>query len=292
MRDLQSVVKTALDRYPASPWIPKVARLLAEYRQLQLLHRVGIEIEDYGTYRLLTGSRSSTRRVFESVPIGCTKHNSAGNRVVLIEILPDSEQRKYRLRGLSHYSEYDLARSPILECFRDALLVLNLIPDVAESLSFLVKVCHLLKPDDARSDISYSDPDIPFSIWLSIPSFRVANDSLRMAESILHESMHLQLTLIEEVLPLVNSHEQTFFSPWKGAYRPSYGLLHSVYVFQAIDKFYEQLLSTSTRSVDDTRYMIRRRKRIGREISQCRAVIRYSDFTDIGRILVQRLLVG
>ena len=249
-------------------------------------------IEDYGTYRSMTGSSSSVRKIFKSIPIGHTGCDRAIYMRLLIEFLPEIERRRYHVGGLTYYTENDLARSPALECFRDALLTLHLVPDVAECLGFLVRVCHLLKPDDSCSDISFSDPDIPFSIWLSIPTFRVANDGLRVAESILHESMHLQLTLIEEVLPLVSSHEQSFFSPWKGMYRPSHGLLHAVYVFRVIDKFYEQLLSMPPRSADDTRYMVSRRKRIAEEILQSRMIIRYSDFTDIGKEFLKKLLRG
>lgn len=290
MRDLQNMILTAPDGYPTSLWTPKVAKMLSEYKQLQLTQKMKMAIEDYGTYRSLTGSSSSTRRIFDSIPISHTRPEKRSNTQLLIEILPEIELSRYRVRGLAHYTEHDLAKLPVLACFKDALLALNLVPDVAECLGFLVRVCHLLKPDDNRSDVSYSDPDIPFSIWLSIPPFRVANDSLRVAESLLHESMHLQLTLIEEELPLVSSHEQAFFSPWKRMYRPSHGLLHSVYVFRVIDKFYEQLLSISRHSADDTRYMVSRRKRIAEEISQSRMIIGYSDFTDIGKEFLRKLL--
>ena len=290
MRDIQTQVLSVVNKYPGCLWTPSLAKLLAEHKQLGLLQQIGMAIGDYGTHRLLVGSSSSSRRVFASVPISPTENDGQSKQVLSIEILPKDDREKYRKRGLTFFSEHELACSKVLECFRDAVEIINLIPQLGETIGFLARICHMLKSDDDGSDISYSDPLVPFSIWVSVPRGRVANDSLRVSESILHESMHLQLTLIEGVLPLIHSREQTFFSPWKKAWRPSLGILHSLYVFRAIDQFFERLLSLSIWSPEDIRHMERRRMQIGQQISQFEGILESSDFTDVGRNLVTRLL--
>jgi HEXXH motif-containing protein len=43
--------------------------------------------------------------------------------------------------------------------------------------------------------------------------------------------MHLQLTLIEGLVPLVDNSPTTTFSPWKHQNRPLQGVVHGLYVF-------------------------------------------------------------
>ena len=55
--------------------------------------------------------------------------------------------------------------------------------------------------------------------------------------------MHLQLTITEEVLPLVGAPEVHFFSPWRQTLRPVTGVLHGFYVFAVVHEFYRVLES-------------------------------------------------
>ena len=46
--------------------------------------------------------------------------------------------------------------------------------------------------------------------------------------------MHLQLTLLDTVEPLVGTSGTCGYSPWKQEIRPVEGLLHGIYVFAVI----------------------------------------------------------
>ena len=89
-------------------------------------------------------------------------------------------------------------------------------------------------------DVSYSLPNIPFSIFVSLPVLRQPNDYLRVAEGVLHEAMHLQLSLIEKITPLVQDKNDRYYSPWKHETRNIQGILHGLYVFKIIQQFYRQ----------------------------------------------------
>ena len=65
-----------------------------------------------------------------------------------------------------------------------------------------------------------------------------------MLEAILHEAMHLQLSLIERYIPLIESTGETklYYSPWRNEARPARGVLHGLFVFRAIYEFFSILI--------------------------------------------------
>lgn len=116
------------------------------------------------------------------------------------------------------------------------------VPAAAACVGQLVRSLLVLRQPEAEVDLSYSHPAVPFSVFVSVCADTSPVASLRVAESILHEAMHLQLTLLEGVLPLVHAtSEATFYSPWRDEPRPVRGVLHGLYVFRIIAAFYRQL---------------------------------------------------
>src|SRR5207249_726495 len=96
---------------------------------------------------------------------------------------------------------------------------LKRVPTLLPTVLSLVRALHLVIPDDDDIDVSFSEPNLPFSVFVSVPHRGARTDALRVAEAIVHEAMHLHLTLIERVVPLVRSSGRRFFSPWRGEYR-------------------------------------------------------------------------
>ena len=96
-------------------------------------------------------------------------------------------------------------------------------------------------------DVSYSDPSLPFSIFVSCPALAEHNRPERLAENLVHEALHLQLSLIERVEPIIinGSYEQTVSSPWREGERSLSGLLHAIYVFGNLRQFWMRLVSHS-----------------------------------------------
>lgn len=115
---------------------------------------------------------------------------------------------------------------------RAALTLLDSVDGLTATLAPLVRAIHRLEAEP-EYDISHSQPNLPYSIWLSIPPTG-ATATARLAESILHEAMHLQLSLIETWQPLVAHAGQRAWSPWQAKQRPAQGLLHGLYVFAVI----------------------------------------------------------
>ncbi|MFA4900095.1 MAG: HEXXH motif-containing putative peptide modification protein [Brevundimonas sp.] len=171
----------------------------------------------------------------------------------------------------------------------DAWGFLDRVPDAEQAISTLVCSIHVLEPPGPGYDTSHSDPDLPCSIFLSLP-IGEPHAALRAAESILHEAMHLQLTLIEAQVPVVRASGATLYSPWQQCHRPVSGLVHGLYVFAAIDAYLAELL-TQDGVLDETAAFARKRRReIGEEISEAREVVGHNDLTRFGLAFVDGLL--
>ncbi len=220
----------------------------------------------------------------------------AGNRVydassIKIELLAEDITRKYQKDGVIFYSVEEINDTKVLDCLADAIEILNRVPTLAATVSMLAKSLHVIKPKDNNHDVSFSEPHIPFSVFVSVPFKRRQNDALRVAEGILHEAMHLQLTFVEQIIPLVKHGGETYYSPWRGECRTAQGVLHALYVFQVIDQFLEHLISTS--SFDKcTNYMHNRRKQISEQIAQVYSFQHCPDLTLEGQALVRRLVLS
>jgi hypothetical protein len=186
------------------------------------------------------------------------KNNDPGLR---IEVLSKKVETEFVSRGLDFLSCDAVGQPDIGNLLRDAIKIIQVSPSLATSIQVLAKSIHLLKQEDSSTDISFSDPSIPFSIFVSVcPNAECA--SFRLAEALIHEAMHLQLTLIEKMAELWRDEGATFFSPWKGAERPTSGLLHALYVFGVIDEW----LKTLVEAGHGEQYVQRRRIEIASEV--------------------------
>jgi HEXXH motif-containing protein len=155
----------------------------------------------------------------------------------------------------------------------------------------LVQAIHLLESPGLGFDVSHSDPELPCSIFFSLP-LGEPHAALRVAESILHEAMHLQLTLLEAVTPVVQVGAATLYSPWQQRQRPIAGLLHGLYVFAAIDAFLAELLALDDLAAATAAFSAKRRREIAAEIDQAAGVAEHEDLTPFGRRFAEGLLAA
>ena len=223
--ELLEQVQTAL-REPSKLWFPGLApHLVAAFHSNTRV--AGWERSTYGTHRWITADPAAPRQAAGAVAIG--------EDAFLVELLP--EESKVALHDLpiaDGVSEDDVAQ------LRAAVAAISSVGGLAETVASVVWACHVLVADPGY-DVSHSAPDLPLSIFVSIPNAGEPDAVLRLAESLIHEAMHLQLTFIEAVVPLVKSTEATAFSPWKGEDRPVQGVLHALYVFAVIREAFSTL---------------------------------------------------
>jgi len=162
-------------------------------------------------------------------------------------------------------------------------------PALSVFISQIVRSIQLLKAWDPETDVSYSHPEVPFSIFISLCENNSINSGLRVAESILHESMHLYLTLIEGVVPLVNNDlKSVYYSPWREEERPVRGVLHGIFVFKAVSDFYH-LLFPKVNDEIAKKYLLRRQKQISDELLLVKNFYNSPGLTELGKQLAFKL---
>lgn len=285
---LKQAIKDALANPYPDPWLPDLTGPLVGWGDQELRSRTGIAAADYGTERVLAGSPEAPRCVGARLPVLIGVEGAICQ--VTVEFLTKASIGAYGEIGLCFYTPDEVANATILQCLHDALDVLARIPSLQATVTALIRSCHVLKPENDAYDVSHSDPQIPFSVFVSIPQRRGQTDALRVAEALVHEAMHLQLTLIERLLPLVEESDLTYFSPWKGAQRSPRGVLHALYVFRVIDSFSERLLALPGWSAVDVSHMRRRRYEIAQQIFEARAFKDHPALTKMGTRLAGLLV--
>jgi HEXXH motif-containing protein len=165
-----------------------------------------------------------------------------------------------RFSGLS-FATIDPERAR--DQLQEAADVLRTVDGLVDTLGLLVRTVHLLEAPIGY-DVSHSDPELAFSICISLPQPGETDGAPRLAEAILHESMHLQLTMIELQIPLIADDLECAYSPWKHEVRAMSGLLHGLYVFAVIHEVCARWVGRKNEWI---RYAQRRRAEIEEEVT-------------------------
>jgi HEXXH motif-containing protein len=211
-------------------------------------------------------------------------------RMLQVETLDAEFMQSYMQAGVRFYSAEAINAANVLAKLREAITVLKPIPTLLTSVAALVRSVHVLDSGDDDYDVSFSEPHMPFSIFISVPQASSIVSALRVAEAMVHEAMHLQLTLIEQVVPLVCMRSQQHYSPWRGEYRSAQGVLHGLYVFCVIDLFLYALHSLPVRDSNSVSYIKRRRSEIRDQVGCIRSFQDSDELTEIGRAFTRQMM--
>ena len=183
-----------------------------------------------------------------------------------IELLPEALSGRLRNRGLELASEEEMNKTGFQGILSDALDLIRSVSPLLGTVAGLCRSLHVLVATDMDFDSSYSDPALPYSIFVSCPPPTALNRVERLAENIVHEALHLQLSLVEAAEPLVleNQREKYLFSPWKNEPRSVHGILHGVYVFGNLRYFWNYFTGSTQQY---SAFAERRIEEIGRELA-------------------------
>ena len=208
---------------------------------------------------------------------------------IQIELLPEALTGRFRKRGLELASEEDMSETRFQGVLSNALDLIRSVPPLLGTVAGLCRSLHVLVATDMDFDSSYSDPSLPFSIFVSCPPPTALNRVERMAENIVHEALHLQLSLVEtaEPLALKDQVEKHLFSPWKNEPRTVHGILHGVYVFGNLRHFWNCAASSTQQNLA---FAERRIKEIDRELATVAQLSTNPALTATGQQLAKSLL--
>ena len=174
---------------------------------------------------------------------------------------------------------------------RAALSWIARVPNLASIVEATVLEIHFLEAE-AGYDISHSEPRWRTRIFVSIPDCDGAVGALRLAESIVHEAMHLHLTNLEERTPLVANLNDRVASPWRIELRPYQGVLHGLFVFCSIAFFFEALTENEALTSSGLCHVAKRTAQITDELSSIDLDELCEGLTEPGAELARRCLAN
>ncbi|GLR45821.1 hypothetical protein GCM10007880_63390 [Mesorhizobium amorphae] len=90
--------------------------------------------------------------------------------------------------------------------------------------------------------VSFSDNTVPGALYVSVWQGDRLIDPYDLADSIVHEHRHQKLYLLERIAPTVKPTQMKVVSPWREDLRPPSGLLHAVFVFVELRRFWAYVL--------------------------------------------------
>lgn len=274
---------------PGDRWFAGLAGPLANGRWRSITAATGIDRESYGTMRYLAGDRRIARDELASMDLPAAFRASVP---LPVETLHGETRRRYAELGLDFHSVEEADAGLVRTRLAGALERIAKVPGAAMAIGAVMAAMHVVRPEGPDYDVSYSDPEVPFSVFLGVAGGGSPIGDLRLAEGILHECMHLQLTLIEGVLPMAEGMDERLHSPWQGTMRPIQGILHGLYVFRVIQDFHCALIACDGLPGDERAYLERRIDQIEQEAADVGDLAHCRELTPAGHRLTARLLAA
>ena len=284
---LRAFVNTALLNRGDALWFPGLAEALAQVAWDELENSIGLTRDCYGTARLFLRNPLGPRSFVARCSAGSIRRSGVVSEDIPVEVLPSGLAQQiagYDVR----FVDAQTVAGTVAGQLEEALSFLYPAPTLWRAVCTLVRALHIIEASDDEVDVSFSDPSMPFSVFVSVPRVWSEVAPVRVAESILHEAMHLQLTLVERVVPLVLPQQSWHFSPWRDEPRSSEGVLQALYVFGVIRSFLRAIPRRGPSLADD--HVTNRIAEITRQIEQAQEFQQCNELTTEGAKLVERLL--
>jgi uncharacterized protein len=113
-------------------------------------------------------------------------------------------------------------------------------PQLADELRSICSAIQFVRDPTAHPDkiVSFSDDSVPGALFVSIAQGDGLIDPYDLADSLVHEYRHQKLYLFERIHPTTKA-GALVVSPWREDMRPVSGLLHAVFVFVELRRFWE-----------------------------------------------------
>ena len=236
----------------------------------------------YSTAQFLNGSKPC---VLDTVSVAGFPFDSA----LRVELLPSTLASRWQSLGLQFATKRDIENMRFDEVLAKSLDLMRLVAPLYGTVAGVCRSVHVLLASAEGYDVSYSDPSLPFSIFVSCPAEGEPDRWERLAENTLHEALHLQLSLIERIQPLVadGAKEQKVFSPWRQGERSIGGLLHAIYVFGNLRHFWRRV---ACRRPSLTAFAQARLDSINSEMKMAGELLEYRHLTSVGRAVSEPFL--
>ena len=287
--EVLKALDSAIEHATARPWMPGLAPSLKTLCLDRLNRDMRADFLPYSTTRMLVNSDAPPGLVVAHCGVVLARRTLKVDEGIQVECIPEG-LRGLMDRGLRFCPVERITEETVLR-LDEALAFLGLVPSVWRTVFTVVRSLHIIESEEEDVDVSWSTPDLPFSVCVSLPNDWTDIAVVRTAESILHEAMHLQLSLIERIVPLVGKGEGYHYSPWRKEWRPASGILQALYVFRVICSFFQAVqLRVASPAVEE--HLLWRVLTIKEQMKKAEAFRECEVLTPIGHRLVREILRG
>ena len=287
IRDTKEYIRATLKNEAEPLWFPRLAESLSRIGWDRLERDFGLNPNSYSTTRLLLEDPRANHRIAAHCKPNSEQDEVQSEGGIPVEILTPDVVRQITDSEVQ-LLDTSSTISTVAHQLDEALSLLDLVPTVWPTVRQLVRSLHVIDSGDNDTDVSFSDPSVPFSIFVSVPPMQSDIVAIRIAEAILHESMHLHLSLVSQVIPLVWPQGKKYYSPWRDEERDSEGIIQALYVFGVIRSFLTSFPAWWSAETND--YVRNRKGQIESEIKQAHSFEGCDELTPEGANLVARLL--
>lgn len=143
--------------------------------------------------------------------------------------------------GTSIYFEDEVLAAKGRGLVRQALNIVKAWrPELAAEMQLACSAIQFIRDPsaDSRKIVSFSDNSVPGALYVSISQGDRLIDPYDLADSLIHEHRHQKLYLLERYAATVEHTSAQVVSPWREDLRPPSGLLHAVFVFVELRRFW------------------------------------------------------
>ncbi len=162
--DLCSKFSSAIRDPKHPPWLPSITRDLVNSVWEVLYAESGYTQKSYSTSRIIEKNISAERNI-----LGTLIFDGFEGRLIL-EKLSSNNQASFESLGLCFARGDERVIEHQLSELKLAFKLIAEIPSLFLTVLTLVRSIHVLSAASDQHDVSFSDPAIPFSIFISMPS--------------------------------------------------------------------------------------------------------------------------
>lgn len=157
-------------------------------------------------------------------------------------------------------------------------------PALAFELREICSAVQFVRDPSAHPDkiVSFSDNSVPGALFVSIVQSEGLIDAYDLADSLVHEYRHQKLYLFERRHPTTQPGTMVV-SPWREDLRPASGLLHAIFVFVELRRFWEHVRDQGPARLNNR--AIAQLEDTERNLAQAFETLRGCELTKAGRAL-------
>ncbi|HEX8226005.1 MAG TPA: cyclophane-forming radical SAM/SPASM peptide maturase YhhB [Allosphingosinicella sp.] len=161
-------------------------------------------------------------------------------------------------------------------------------PTLYDEMSAICRAVQFVRDPTAHPEkiVSFSDNSVPGALFVSVVQGEGIIDPYDLADSLIHEHRHQKLYLLERRFQMTEP-GGLVVSPWREDLRPASGVLHAVFVFVELRRFWEHVRDRGPERL--RKRAVNQLADTDRNLAEAFATLRSCPLTPVGQALASLL---